>query len=356
MAIKIIIPERPERAQNPGKGAATTAQNKACPNALPLASSAQQGKEGAVRPAAYAKRKAEAKSGGELTKILGELDSLIGLKEVKALIHEVYAYGEVQKLRAKEDLAADSTVLHAIFKGNPGSGKTTVARLLAKLYKEMGVLEKGHLIEVERADLVGEYIGHTAQKTKEHINKALGGVLFIDEAYSLCRGGEKDFGREAIDTLVKAMEDHKNSFILILAGYNKEMIQFLASNPGLNSRFPLHIQFPDYDLNELMDISALMFKERQYMPNPEAQLRLRAYLAKILEIMPECHGNARTVRNIVEAAMRAQAVRLMRERKAIYAREELEMISAWDINQAVMKTAIAMKSQPELNNIHALSS
>ena len=141
----------------------------------------------------------------QIDKIYDELNDLIGLKEVKSLIHEVQAFTKIQKLRSHNNLAAEPTVLHAIFRGNPGSGKTTVARILAKLYKEMGVLSKGHLVEVERADLVGEFIGHTAQKTKEQVKKALGGVLFIDEAYSLCRGGEKDFGREAIDVLVKTI-------------------------------------------------------------------------------------------------------------------------------------------------------
>jgi len=140
----------------------------------------------------------------KVQELFKELDTLIGLKDVKKVIFEVQAYVEIQRRRTKEKLAAEPTVLHAIFKGNPGTGKTTVARILAKLFKEIGVLQKGHLVEVERADLVGEYIGHTAQKTRDQLKKAIGGVLFIDEAYSLARGGEKDFGKEAIDVLVKA--------------------------------------------------------------------------------------------------------------------------------------------------------
>ena len=175
-----------------------------------------------------------------------ELNELIGLQSVKKMILEVQAFVDIQKRRTQEKLAAEPTVLHAVFKGNPGTGKTTVARIVAKLFKEVGVLQKGHLVEVERADLVGEYIGHTAQKTREQIKKALGGVLFIDEAYSLARGGEKDFGKEAIDVMVKAMEDNKDNLIIILAGYKDEMDWFLCSNPGLRSRFPLHIEFPDY--------------------------------------------------------------------------------------------------------------
>jgi stage V sporulation protein K len=176
--------------------------------------------------------------------IMMELNNLTGLHEVKKLIREIYAFVEIQKRRQKERLATEPLVLHMIFKGNPGTGKTTVARILGKLMKEVGVLPRGHLIEVERADLVGEFIGHTAQKTREQIKKALGGILFIDEAYSLARGGEKDFGKEAIDALVKGMEDHRDNLILILAGYQEEMDWFVEINPGMRSRFPVHISFP----------------------------------------------------------------------------------------------------------------
>jgi stage V sporulation protein K len=192
----------------------------------------------------------------------------------------------------------------------------------------MSILEKGHLIEVERADLVGEYIGHTAQKTREQIKRALGGILFIDEAYSLARGGQKDFGKEAIDTLVKAMEDHKNEFILILAGYTQEMEMFLQMNPGLRSRFPIHIEFPDYTIGELLSIAELMLSQRQYKLSGLA----REKLITMLEKNEENPGNARTVRNIIEKGIRKQAVRLVDKPKIT--REELMTIRPDDLEEA----------------------
>jgi len=172
-------------------------------------------------------------------------------------------------------LLSEPLVLHMIFKGNPGTGKTTVARILGKAFVSIGLLTKGHLIEVERADLVGEYIGQTAQKTRKMIDEALGGILFIDEAYSLARGGERDFGKEAIDTLVKAMEDNKDDMILILAGYKDEMEYFLRTNPGLKSRFPIHLEFADYKIGELMQIAAKMVEERQYILTSGARAKIR---------------------------------------------------------------------------------
>ena len=162
-----------------------------------------------------------------------ELEPMIGMDNVKNLVYEIYALLYISRMRTEAGLLGGAHVYHMIFKGNPGTGKTTIARIVAKLFQKMGVLTKGHLIEVERADLVGEYIGHTAQKTRDLVRKALGGVLFVDEAYSLARGGEKDFGKEAIDTLVKAMEDNRNQFVLILAGYPAEIDDFLMTNPGL---------------------------------------------------------------------------------------------------------------------------
>ncbi|SMC62497.1 stage V sporulation protein K [Sporomusa malonica] len=262
--------------------------------------------------------------------ILRELDSLIGLTEVKKLVREIYAFIEIQKRREREHLNTEPMVLHMIFKGNPGTGKTTVARIMGKVFREMGVLSRGHLIEVERADLVGEYIGHTAQKTREQLKKAYGGILFIDEAYSLARGGEKDFGKEAIDCMVKAMEDHKDELILILAGYQKEMEKFLQTNPGLRSRFPIHINFPDYNKQELLQIAEQLCAKRQYQLNSQAKTVLLSLFNPPENNSDDNFGNARTVRNIIEKAIRRQAVRLIRKHSTT--REELMVIEPSDLS------------------------
>ena len=260
---------------------------------------------------------------------LHELDHLIGLSEVKKIVREIYAFIEIQRRRQRENLTTQPLVLHMIFRGNPGTGKTTVARIMSRFFCEIGVLSRGHLIEVERADLVGEYIGHTAQKTREQLKKAYGGILFIDEAYSLARGGEKDFGKESIDVLVKAMEEHKNDLILILAGYQKEMVGFLETNPGLHSRFPIHIDFPDYSQQELLCIAEQMFGERQYNLSAETQSALSLLLVSHQSRTLENFGNARTVRNIIEKAIRRQAVRLIA--KANTTRQELMLIETADL-------------------------
>ncbi|SCZ01098.1 AAA family ATPase [Alkaliphilus peptidifermentans] len=245
-----------------------------------------------------------------LESILKELDKLIGLNNVKSLVNEVLAYTDMQKKRKENGLQAQPMAMHMIFKGNPGTGKTTVARLLGKILKAKGILENGHLIEIERADLVGEYIGHTAQKVREQIRKGIGGIIFIDEAYSLARGGEKDFGKEAIDALVKGMEDHKDNLILILAGYQEEMDNFLRVNPGLKSRFPIHMDFEDYTIEELVEIADLMIECRQYLLSISAKAKLFQLLAQ-KRMRDGLHsGNARLVRNLIEKAIRRQAVRL----------------------------------------------
>lgn len=275
----------------------------------------------------------ERKGTGSVEEVFSELDSLIGLEKIKSLIREIYAFVEIQKKRQKEDLVSDSTVLHMVFKGNPGTGKTTVARIIGRLFKELGVLQKGHVLETERADIVGEYIGHTAQKTREQIKKAQGGILFIDEAYSLARGGEKDFGKEAIDCLCKGMEDGRDTFILILAGYSDEMVWFMETNPGLRSRFPIQLTFPDYSTSQLIDIADKMLKERQYALSPPARDELRL----IIEMKSKKHqhnGNARLVRNLIERSMRTQAVRLIEKKELT--REDLmtinreDMAGAWE--------------------------
>ena len=264
-----------------------------------------------------------------LQEIESELNELVGLQDVKKMVAEVYAWIYINKKREELGLKTNQQMLHMMFKGNPGTGKTTVARIIAKLFKKMNVLSKGHLIEVERADLVGEYIGHTAQKTRDLIKKAFGGILFIGEAYSLGRGGEKDFGKEAIDTLVRHMENHKDEFILILAGYSKEMESFLQLNPGLHSRFPLIFQFPDYNIDELMEISQRMLIENEYALDEEAQLKLQSHLQLMKTKKPERFANGRYIRNTLEKAMRLQAMRLLHE--PILHRHSLFVLKACDL-------------------------
>jgi stage V sporulation protein K len=264
-----------------------------------------------------------------MQQLFSELEKLVGLEKVKDLVQEIRAYVEICRRRQQFSLKNDSMVLHMIFKGNPGTGKTTVARILGKMLADLQVLPKGHLIEVERADLVGEFIGQTAQKTKEQLKKAMGGIMFIDEAYALARGGEKDFGKEAIDTLVKAMEDHKDELILILAGYEKEMEKFLRTNPGLRSRFPIHLNFPDYSCDELEQIALKMVQERQYQLTAGALDSLRRYLQDEIDANRSNFSNARLVRNLVERGIRRQALRLVDRR--IYGRDELMMLQREDL-------------------------
>ncbi|WP_277998979.1 AAA family ATPase [Moorella sulfitireducens] len=261
--------------------------------------------------------------------VMAELDKMVGLENVKGLIKELKAFIEIQRRRQLEGLVSSTNTLHMIFKGNPGTGKSTVARLMGRLFKEMGVLTQGHLIEVERADLVGEYIGHTAHKAREQLKKALGGILFIDEAYSLARGGEKDFGREAIDVLVKGMEDYRDNLILILAGYKEEMDYFLETNPGLRSRFPIQLDFPDYSITELMAIARLMLAEKQYILTPGAAEELEKILRREILFGHRYNGNARMVRNIIERAMRRQALRLVKKKNLT--RQDLISIEREDL-------------------------
>ncbi|MDC3416307.1 stage V sporulation protein K [Aquibacillus salsiterrae] len=264
------------------------------------------------------------------TKIEQEFSSFIGMNRLKETIKEIYANIEINQKREKVGLKAQKQVLHMLFKGNPGTGKTTVARKLAETFYDMNILSKGHFVEAERADLVGEYIGHTAQKTKELVEKAMGGILFVDEAYSLARGGEKDFGKEAIDTLVKHMEDHQNDFILILAGYPKEMDHFLSLNPGLSSRFPIVMDFEDYTVDQLIQIAHQMALEREYELSKEAEWKLRDYLVQQKQDYKiKNFSNARFIRNTIEKSIRKQAVRLLK--KQTYSTEEMMVLTKFDL-------------------------
>lgn len=243
-----------------------------------------------------------------LGSIQNELKEIVGLDEVKDYIYSLENLLKVQKMREKQGLKSDGISMHMIFTGNPGTGKTTIARILSKYLQAMGILSSGQLIEVSRQDLVGRYVGHTAPLTNSVIQSALGGILFIDEAYSLYRGKEDSFGLECIDTLVKGMEDHRDSLVVILAGYEKEMNDFLESNSGLRSRFPNQIHFKDYTPDQLVQICHSIVKSKDYILHPECDEILMNYFSQV-----DCSGNGRFARNLVEKAIRKQASRIVND-------------------------------------------
>ncbi|MBQ9536084.1 MAG: AAA family ATPase [Clostridia bacterium] len=250
---------------------------------------------------------------GELESVKAELDEIIGLREIKEYIFSLEDHYKVQQMRKEQGMRSASLSMHMIFTGNPGTGKTTIARIVSKYLKAIGVLSGGQLVEVTRADLVGKYVGHTAPLTTQVIKSALGGVLFIDEAYSLYRGKDDSFGLEAIDTLVKEMEDHRDDLLVILAGYSKEMAEFMTANSGLRSRFPNIIEFPDYTGEELLKIALSIAKGKGYELTEAAQASLLDYFNIMQAMDSRESGNGRLARNVVEKAILDQSRRLVAE-------------------------------------------
>ena len=269
-----------------------------------------------------------AKSDDE-TNPLEELQTLIGLSEVKEEVSALANFVKIQQEREKKGMKAVGLSYHCVFTGNPGTGKTTVARILAAIYRDLGILKKGHLVETDRSGLVAEYVGQTAVKTNKIIDSALDGVLFIDEAYSLVQGGGNDYGQEAISTLLKRMEDDRNRLIVVLAGYSEDMKRFIDSNPGLQSRFNRYIHFADYSADELKQIFMLNVDKNQYLLEPEGEELLSKILNFAIEHKDKNFGNGRYVRNLFEKTIQNQAIRLSCQPNITA--EELSKLKAEDL-------------------------
>lgn len=258
-----------------------------------------------------------------------ELNNLIGLSSVKQEVLSLTNFMNVQKQREARGLKTMNVSYHCVFSGSPGTGKTTVARIVAGIYKDLGILQKGHLVEVQRSDLVAEYVGQTAVKTNKAIDSALDGILFIDEAYTLSAGGQGDFGQEAINTLLKRMEDDRDRLVVILAGYSNEIKQFIGSNPGLESRFNRYIHFEDYSVNELMDIFMFNLKKSEYTITRDAVNTVYQIICNKVANKDTHFGNARFVRNLVERIVQNQANRLSMIRRP--SKEQLTLIELGDV-------------------------
>ena len=271
-----------------------------------------------------------------LEEVLAELDSLVGLKEVKEEVHKLVDNAQIAQLRQEQGMKSMPMSYHCVFTGNPGTGKTTVARLMGEIYHNLGILESGHLIETDRSGLVGRYVGETALKTNEIIDQALGGVLFIDEAYALATGDKSDYGAEAIATLLKRMEDDRDKLVVIVAGYSKEMKAFIDSNSGMKSRFTRYINFPDYTPEELGDMFRMRAKKNQFVLSPTLEAGLNKIMARATRHKDNQFGNGRYVRNLFEAAVERQGIRLVREQnltKQKPTREQLMTLTLEDVDE-----------------------
>jgi stage V sporulation protein K len=264
----------------------------------------------------------------DIETLKGELSSYIGLEVVKAEVESLINLVKVNRLRLQHQLPTEDLSLHMVFSGNPGTGKTMIARLMSRIYHSLGILSKGHLVEVDRSGLVAGYVGQTAIKTREIVDKALGGVLFIDEAYALTTRGSQDYGQEAVETLLKNMEDHRDDLVVIVAGYIDLMNDFVGSNPGLESRFNRFLYFPDYTVHEMLAIFEMRCEKAGYKLDEKAKEPLRVILMEESEDNIS-FGNARGVRNLFEQAISRQANRLAKLESVT--REELMLITQQDM-------------------------
>ena len=272
----------------------------------------------------------------EIAKILNLLDEeLVGLAPVKSRIREIAALLLIDKLRTNLGISSTNPGLHMSFTGSPGTGKTTVGLKMADILYQLGYIKKGHLLTVTRDDLVGQYIGHTAPKTKEVLKKAMGGVLFIDEAYYLYKpDNERDYGQEAIEILLQVMENQRDELVVVLAGYKEPMDKFFESNPGLSSRIANHIDFPDYTVEELLKISKIMLDEQQYQLTPDAEVALGQYIQRRKE--KPLFANARSIKNALDRARMRQANRIFDSHGQVLTKKELVNLEAEDILQSTI--------------------
>jgi probable Rubsico expression protein CbbX len=278
-----------------------------------------------------------------VSEVLDSLErDLVGLAPVKTRIRDISALLLIDRLRTRAGLSTGAPALHMSFTGNPGTGKTTVAMRMAEILHRLGYLRKGHLTAVTRDDLVGQYIGHTAPKTKEVLKRAMGGVLFIDEAYYLYRPeNERDYGQEAIEILLQEMENHRDDLVVILAGYQDRMERFFRSNPGLSSRIAHHIDFPDYTPTELFEIALMMIEQLQYRLSPEAELAFKEYIEK-RRLRPH-FANARSMRNAIDRARLRQASRLLAQGGTV-TRDDLVTLDVADIRASRVFTDASAES------------